>query len=66
MSKMTFVVEYPDGEEPAICKGMNRNGGKQVSASFTDLSEENEKLEERIEELEERIEELEKELLLKS
>lgn len=52
MSKMTFVVEYPDGEEPAICKGMDRSGGVLVSASFNDLAEENEKLEERISELE--------------
>ncbi len=52
MSKMTFVVEYPDGEEPAICKGMDRNGGKLVSASFIDLAEENEQLEEQIKKLE--------------
>ena len=45
MGYITFVVEYPDGEEPAICKGMNRNGGKLVSASFKDLAEENELLE---------------------
>lgn len=52
MSKMTFVIEYPDGEEPAICKGMDRNGGKLVYASFIDLAEENEQLEEQIKELE--------------
>ena len=48
MGYITLVVEYPDGEEPAICKGMNRNGGKLVSASFKDLAEENELLEEKL------------------
>ena len=48
MGYITFVVEYPDGEEPAICKGVDRNGGELVSASFTDLAEENELLEEKL------------------
>lgn len=48
MGYMTFVVEYPDGEEPAICKGMDRSGGKLVSASFKDLAEENVLLEEKL------------------
>lgn len=45
MSKMTFVFEYPDGQEPSISVGMTYLGGKIVSGSFSDLSEQNEKLE---------------------
>lgn len=48
MSKMTFVVEYPDGEEPAISKGMDRSGGKLIYASFGDLAKVNSVLEELI------------------
>ncbi len=55
MSKMTFVVEYPDGKEPAISKGMDRSGGILIGASFNDLAEENERLEERISELEQEL-----------
>ncbi|ACQ92354.1 hypothetical protein Tola_0726 [Tolumonas auensis DSM 9187] len=55
MSKMTFVFDYPDGQEPSISAGMTYLDGKIVSASFSDLSEENAKLEERISSLEEEL-----------
>ena len=45
MSKMTFVFDYPDGKEPSIGAGMTYLGGKIVSASFTDLAEENDRME---------------------
>ena len=51
MSKMTFVFEFPDGEEPSIGAGMTYLGGKIVSASFTDLAEENDRLESEINDL---------------
>lgn len=51
MSKMTFVFEYLDGEEPSIGAGMTYLGGKIVSASFTDLAEENDRLESEINDL---------------
>lgn len=55
MCRMTFVFEYPDGQEPSISVGMTYLGGNIVTGSFSDLSEENEKLEERISELEEEL-----------
>ena len=51
MSKMTFVFEYQDGEEPSIGVGMTYLGGKIVCASFTDLVEENDRLESEIDDL---------------
>lgn len=36
MSKMTFVVEYEDGKEPAIGAGMEIYGGKLCSVTFMD------------------------------
>ena len=55
MSKMTFVFECPDGEEPSIGAGMTYLGGKIVSASFTDLAEENDRLESEVEDLKQEL-----------
>lgn len=55
MSKVTFVFDYPDGKEPAISAGMTYLGGEIVSASFSDLSEENMRLEEQVSELQQEL-----------
>ena len=55
MSKITFVFEYPDGQEPSIGAGLTYLGGKIVSASFADLSEENDRLESEIEDLKQEL-----------
>lgn len=36
MGLMTFVVEYPEGQEPPIHSGMDVAGGKLVAASWSD------------------------------
>lgn len=36
MGKMTFVVEFEDGEEPPVSKGMDVAGGRVVAAAFYD------------------------------
>lgn len=41
MGKMTFVVDYPDGQEPAVSAATDILGGKLVSAAFKDLTEDN-------------------------
>uniref|UniRef100_UPI001AD8959A hypothetical protein n=1 Tax=Rahnella sp. ChDrAdgB13 TaxID=1850581 RepID=UPI001AD8959A len=38
MSKMTFVVDFPDGQEPAVGAGSDILGGKLVSVAFSDIS----------------------------
>jgi hypothetical protein len=55
MSKMTFVFSYPDGKEPPIGAGLTYLGGKIVSASFTDLAEENDRLEQEISDLKQEL-----------
>ncbi len=55
MSKITFVFEYPDGQEPSIGAGMTYLRGKIVSASFTDLAEENYRLESEVEDLKQEL-----------
>ena len=55
MSKITFVFEYPDGQEPSIGAGLTYLGGKIVSASFTDLAEENDRLESEIENIKQEL-----------
>ncbi|MEA1065705.1 hypothetical protein [Erwinia sp. HR93] len=39
MGKMTFVVDYPDGQEPPVSAGSDIYGGTLVSASFHDAIE---------------------------
>ncbi|MGK0600097.1 hypothetical protein [Yokenella regensburgei] len=39
MSRMTFVVEFPDGQEPSVSAGINVLGGTLISATFSDLTE---------------------------
>jgi hypothetical protein len=39
MSKMTFVVDFPDGQEPPVSAGIRILGGKLVSVAFKDISE---------------------------
>jgi hypothetical protein len=39
MGKMTFVVDYPDGHEPAVSAATDILGGKLVSAAFADTTE---------------------------
>lgn len=34
MGKMTFVVDYPDGQEPAVSAATDILGGKLISAAF--------------------------------
>lgn len=36
MSKMTFVVEFEDGKEPAVFADMSIEGGRLVAAGFHD------------------------------
>lgn len=36
VSKVTFVVEYEDGKEPAVHAGMQFEGGRVVAVSFSD------------------------------
>ena len=58
MSIITFVFEYQDGLEPSISAGMTYLDGVIVSASFSDLHQEVDRLEERISELEQVIAEM--------
>ncbi|KGT95324.1 hypothetical protein NG99_04715 [Erwinia typographi] len=39
MSKMTFVVNFPDGQEPAVSAGTDILGGQLISVAFSDLNE---------------------------
>lgn len=39
MSKMTFVVDFPDGLEPSVSAGTDILGGGLVSVAFKDLTE---------------------------
>lgn len=39
MSKMTFVVEFPDGQEPVISAATDILGGKLLSAAFKDATQ---------------------------
>lgn len=39
MGKMTFVVDFPDGREPAVSAATDILGGKLISANFSDLRE---------------------------
>jgi hypothetical protein len=39
MGKMTFVVDYPDGQEPAVSAATDILGGKLLSFAFKDTSE---------------------------
>ncbi|OFC58162.1 hypothetical protein WKI72_16150 [Candidatus Erwinia dacicola] len=39
MSKMTFVVDFPDGQEPTVSAATDILGGKLVSAAFADIAE---------------------------
>lgn len=39
MSKMTFVVEFPDGQEPVVSAATDILGGKLLSAAFKDATE---------------------------
>lgn len=41
MSKMTFVVEFPDAQEPVISAATDILGGKLLSAAFKDATEVN-------------------------
>lgn len=54
MSKViySFVVEFDKKDAPTLSVKTNILGGRMVGVSFTDLIEENQRLEERIEELE--------------
>ncbi|XBS71121.1 hypothetical protein ABK905_09200 [Acerihabitans sp. KWT182] len=36
MSRYTYVVEYPDGQEPAVNSGMQVAGGRLVAMNFSD------------------------------
>lgn len=36
MGKMTFVVEFEDGEEPPVSAGMQFHGGRVTAASWSD------------------------------
>lgn len=40
MSKVTFVVEFEDGKEPAVNAGMTIFGGKLAAVSWSDALEE--------------------------
>jgi len=39
MGLMTFVVDFPDGQEPAVSAATDILGGKLVSAAFSDTTE---------------------------
>lgn len=39
MGKVTFVVDFPDGQEPAVSAAIDILGGKLVSAAFADTTE---------------------------
>ncbi|MFP9529142.1 hypothetical protein [Pectobacterium brasiliense] len=43
MSKVTFVVDFPDGQEPPVHANMNILGGKLSGVSWRDLLTENDK-----------------------
>lgn len=45
MSKMTFVVEFEDGKEPAVSAGTIILGGKLVGVSWEDALEQIEAIE---------------------
>lgn len=47
MSKITFVVDFEDGQEPPVHSGMKIFGGSVVSVAFSDLNERIEDLESR-------------------
>ncbi len=40
MGKMTFVVEFEDGKEPAVFADMGIEGGRLVAAGFHDYRDE--------------------------
>lgn len=40
MGKMTFIVDFPDGQEPAVGFATSILGGQLVSFAFSDLREE--------------------------
>ncbi|RAP70853.1 hypothetical protein [Candidatus Erwinia dacicola] len=39
MGKITFVVDFPDGQEPAVSGATDILGGKLVSAAFFDKAD---------------------------
>jgi len=39
MGKMTFVVDFPDGQEPVVSAATDILGGKLLSAAFKDATE---------------------------
>ncbi|WP_158780730.1 hypothetical protein [Pantoea sp. BAV 3049] len=39
MSRMTFIVDFPDGQEPAVSAATDILGGQLVSVSFSDIQE---------------------------
>ncbi|ATF92394.1 hypothetical protein [Cedecea neteri] len=41
MGKMTFVVDFPDGQEPAVSAGTDILGGKVEMVAWRDISEDN-------------------------
>lgn len=51
MGKVTFVVEYEDGKEPTVHKGMEFIGGKVIGVSWRDLIESNNYLKVELEQL---------------
>lgn len=42
MGKLTFVVDFPEGAEPAVYAGMNFLNGKITAVAFKDLTKETE------------------------
>jgi hypothetical protein len=38
MGKVTFVVEYPDGQEPSVGFNTSILGGQILSVAFSDMS----------------------------
>lgn len=49
MSRMTFVIEYQDGQEPPVHAGMTFGTGKVVAASFSDSFAAHQRTEDKLE-----------------
>jgi len=49
MGRMTFVIEYPDGQEPPVDAGMTFGTGKVVAASFQDSFAAHQRTEDKLE-----------------
>ncbi|MFW5410737.1 hypothetical protein B7L51_019235 [Pectobacterium brasiliense] len=51
MGKVTFVVDFPDGQEPSVHAGMQILGGKLAAVSFFDALSQADELFEVLEEI---------------